>query len=140
MAIVMVSDIVDTAVDAGSFHTLVAAIKAAGLVGALKGPGPFTVFAPTDEAFAKIPQETLAFLLLPAQQEKLQAILKYHVVAGKVLAADVVHLKTAWTLSDQELTIQAHDGVKVNEANVVQTDIDCANGVIHVIDKVLMPH
>ncbi|MFN0054775.1 MAG: fasciclin domain-containing protein [Planctomycetales bacterium] len=139
MATVMVSDIVDTAVGAGSFQTLVAAVKAAGLVEALKGAGPFTVFAPTDEAFAKIPKATLTSLLLPANKEKLQAILKLHVVPGKVLAADVVHLKSAQTLQGQELMIDARNGVKVNDAHVVQTDIDCENGVIHVIDAVLLP-
>lgn len=139
MESVMLSDIVDTAVGAGSFQTLVAAVKAAGLVDALKGAGPFTVFAPTDEAFAKIPKETLASLLQPANKEKLQAILKYHVVAGTVHAADVVQLKSAKTLQGQELKIDAHNGVKVNGANVVQADIECANGVIHVIDAVVLP-
>ena len=139
MATVMVGDIVDTAVAAGSFQTLVAAVKAAGLVEALKGAGPFTVFAPTDEAFAKVPKETLASLLQPANKEKLQAILKFHVVPGKVHAAEVVHLKSAKTLQGQELVIDARNGVKVNGANVVQADIDCANGVIHVIDAVVLP-
>ena len=139
MATVMVGDIVDTAVAAGSFQTLVAAVQAAGLAEALKGAGPFTVFAPTDEAFAKVPKETLASLLQPANKEKLQAILKFHVVPGKVHAAEVVQLKSAKTLQWQELMIDARNGVKVNGANVVQADIDCANGVIHVIDAVVLP-
>ncbi|MDX1946950.1 MAG: fasciclin domain-containing protein [Pirellulaceae bacterium] len=132
------ADIVDTAVAAGQFNTLVTAVKEAGLVETLKGKGPFTVFAPTDEAFAKVPKETLAALL--KDREKLAAVLTYHVVPGKVLAADVVKLKSAKTVQGQEATITASaGGVKVDEANVIKTDILCANGVIHVIDAVILP-
>lgn len=133
-------DIVDTAVGAGSFTTLVAAIKAADLVDTLKGKGPFTVFAPTDEAFAKLPAGTLDDLLKPENKAKLQAILTYHVVPGKVMAADVVKLKKAKTAQGQELAIKVADGkVTVDNANVVKTDIACSNGVIHVIDTVVLP-
>ncbi len=133
-------DIVDTAVAAGSFKTLVAAIKAAGLVETLKGKGPFTVFAPTDEAFAKLPAGTLDTLLKPENKEKLKGILTYHVVAGKVMAKDVVTLKEAKTVNGQMLTIAVKDGkVMVNNANVVKTDVAASNGVIHVIDAVLLP-
>jgi len=131
------ADIVDTAVGAGSFGTLVTAVKAAGLVETLKSAGPFTVFAPTDEAFAKIPAATLNAVL--ADKEKLTAILTYHVVAGKVMAADVVNLTSATTVQGGTLKIDATNGVKVNDANVVTADIECDNGVIHVIDTVLMP-
>ena len=131
-------DIVDTAVAAGSFKTLVTAVKEAGLVEALKGPGPLTVFAPTDEAFAKLPKGALEGLL--ADKEKLAAVLKYHVVPGKVMAADVVKLKEAKSLQGQTIAIQAKDGVKLNgAANVIKTDIECSNGVIHVIDSVILP-
>jgi uncharacterized surface protein with fasciclin (FAS1) repeats len=133
------SDIVDTAVKAGSFKTLVAAVKAAGLVDTLKGKGPFTVFAPTDEAFAKLPAGTVETLLKPENKDKLVAILTYHVVAGNVKAADVVKLKSAETLLGQTVAIDATDGVNINNANVVKADIDCGNGVIHVIDTVLLP-
>ena len=130
-------DIVDTAVGA-KFETLVAAVKAAELVETLKGEGPFTVFAPTDEAFAKIPKEKLEALL--KDKKALAAILTYHVVSGKVMAADVVKLETAKTVQGKPLTIVTKDGkVTVNGANVVKTDIACKNGVIHVIDTVLMP-
>jgi uncharacterized surface protein with fasciclin (FAS1) repeats len=132
-------DIVDTAVGAGSFKTLAAALKAAGLVDALKGEGPLTVFAPTDEAFAKLPAGTLDDLLKPENKQKLTAILKYHVVAGNVKAADVVKLKQAETLQGQKVKIDTADGVKINDAKVVKTDIECTNGVIHVIDTVLIP-
>jgi len=133
-------DIVDTAVAAGSFNTLVAAVKAAALVDTLKGTGPFTVFAPTDAAFAKLPAGTLDDLLKPENKAKLQAILTYHVVPGKVMAADVVKLKSAKTVQGQELTIKVSgDTVTVNNATVVKTDIACSNGVIHVIDTVLLP-
>ena len=133
-------DIVDTAVGAGSFNTLVAAVKAADLVDTLKGTGPFTVFAPTDAAFAKLPAGTLDDLLKPENKAKLQAILTYHVVPGKVMAADVVKLKSAKTAQGQELTIKVEgDTVTVNNAKVVKTDIACSNGVIHVIDTVLLP-
>ncbi len=132
-------DIVDVAVGAGSFDTLVAAIKAAGLVDTLKGDGPFTVFAPTDEAFAKIPAADLDALL--ADKEKLTAVLTYHVVPGKVMAADVVKLDSAKTVEGDSVTIVVSDGgVKVDDANVVKTDIVTSNGVIHVIDTVLMPN
>jgi uncharacterized surface protein with fasciclin (FAS1) repeats len=132
-------DIVDTAVNAGSFKTLAAALKAAGLVETLKGEGPFTVFAPTDEAFAKLPAGTVESLLKPENKAKLTAILTYHVVAGDVKAADVVKLKSAKTLEGQTVTIDATEGVKINDAKVVKADIECTNGVIHVIDTVLLP-
>jgi uncharacterized surface protein with fasciclin (FAS1) repeats len=133
-------DIVDTAVAAGSFKTLVTAIKAAGLVETLKGKGPFTVFAPTDEAFAKLPAGTLDNLLKPENKEKLKGILTYHVVPGKVMAKDVVALKEAKTVNGQMLTITVKDGkVMVDQANVVKTDVAASNGVIHVIDAVVMP-
>ena len=133
-------DIVDTAVGAGSFNTLVAAVKAAELVDTLKGAGPFTVFAPTDAAFAKLPAGTLDSLLKPENKAKLQAILTYHVVSGKVMAADVVKLKTAKTVQGQDLTIKVEgDTVMVDNAKVTKTDIGCSNGVIHVIDTVVLP-
>jgi transforming growth factor-beta-induced protein len=133
-------DIVDTAVDAGSFKTLVAAVKAAGLVETLKGDGPFTVFAPTDEAFAKLPKGTIAELLKPKNKKKLQAILTYHVVAGDVRAKDVVKLKSAKTVNGQSASIAVKDGnVFVDAAKVIKTDIACGNGVIHVIDSVILP-
>jgi uncharacterized surface protein with fasciclin (FAS1) repeats len=131
-------DIVDTAVAAGSFSTLVEAVEAAGLVDTLKGEGPFTVFAPTDEAFAKVPEETLTALL--ADQEALANVLTYHVVAGKVMAADVVGLESAETVQGQSITISVDgDTVMVDEATVVQTDIETSNGVVHVIDSVILP-
>jgi uncharacterized surface protein with fasciclin (FAS1) repeats len=132
-------DIVDTAVAAGAFGTLVTAVKAAGLVETLKGPGPFTVFAPTDDAFKKLPAGTLEAVL--ADKAKLTAILTYHVVAGKVMAADVVgmHGKTAKTVQGGTLAIDTAHGVKVGAATVTKTDIVCSNGVIHVIDTVLLP-
>ncbi len=133
------ADIVDTAV-AGKFNTLVAAVKAAGLVDTLKGPGPFTVFAPTDEAFAKLPAGTLESLLKPENKAKLQSILTYHVVAGTVLAKDVVKLHSAKTLEGQNIAIKVVDGgVMVDAAHVTKTDIVTSNGVIHVIDSVLLP-
>ena len=130
-------DIVDTAVSAGSFGTLVQAVQAAGLVDTLKGEGPFTVFAPSDAAFAKIPKADLEALL--KDKEALTKVLTYHVVAGKVMASDVVKLETAKTVQGQALSIHAKDQVKVDGANVIKTDIECANGVIHVVDTVLMP-
>lgn len=131
-------DIVDTAVAAEKFKTLVAAVKAGELVEVLKGEGPFTVFAPNDKAFAKVPKEQLEALL--KDKEKLQAVLTYHVVPGKVMAADVVKLKTAKTVSKKPVQITVAEGkVKINKANVIKTDIECSNGVIHVIDAVLMP-
>lgn len=131
-------DIVDTAVAAGSFTTLAKALGAAGLVDTLKGPGPFTVFAPTDEAFAKLPAGTLDKLL--ADKAQLSKVLTYHVVAGKVMAADVVKLKSAKTVEGEDVKITVKDkGVMVNQAHVVKTDIETSNGVIHVIDAVLLP-
>jgi uncharacterized surface protein with fasciclin (FAS1) repeats len=133
-------DIVDTAIAAGDFKTLATALQAAGLVDTLKGPGPFTVFAPTDEAFAKLPPGTVEDLLKPENKQKLTAILTYHVVPGEVLAKDVVKLKEAKTVNGKELQITVQDGkVMVNGANVVKTDIKCSNGVIHVVDSVLLP-
>ena len=135
------SDIVDTAVAAGQFKTLAAALKAAGLVETLKGKGPFTVFAPTDEAFAKLPEGTVENLLKPENKAKLTAILTYHVVPGKVMAADVVKLKEAKTVQGGSARISAMGGrVMVDEAHVVKTDIAASNGVIHVIDSVIMPN
>jgi len=133
-------DIVDTAVAAGSFETLAAALTAAGLVDTLKGEGPFTVFAPTDEAFAKLPAGTVESLLKPENKEQLTAILTYHVVAGKVKAADVVKLSSATTVNGADVAIKVVDGtVSVNDATVTATDIGASNGVIHVIDSVLIP-
>jgi len=133
-------DIVDTAVAAGSFKTLAAALKAAGLVETLKGAGPFTVFAPTDEAFAKLPAGTVENLLKPENRDKLRAVLTYHVVPGNVTAAQVTKLKTAKTVQGSEVKIMTSGGkVMVDNANVVKTDITATNGVIHVIDTVLMP-
>ena len=130
-------DIVDTAVAAGNFTTLAKALQAAGLVDTLKGPGPFTVFAPTDEAFAKLPAGALDALL--KDKAKLTAVLTYHVVPGKVMAADVVKLTSAKTVQGQSITIDTSAGVKVDGANVVKTDITTSNGVIHVIDAVILP-
>ncbi|MFT4636048.1 MAG: putative surface protein with fasciclin (FAS1) repeats [Arenicella sp.] len=130
-------DIIDTAVAAGSFNTLAAALTEAGLIDTLKGNGPFTVFAPTDEAFAKIPADALKDIL--ADKELLTSILTYHVVAGKVMAADVVTLDSATSLQGSALAISTAEGVKVNNANVLKTDIETSNGVIHVIDTVLVP-
>jgi len=133
------ADIVDTAV-AGHFNTLVAAVKAAGLVDTLKGPGPFTVFAPTDEAFAKLPPGTLESLLKPENKAKLQKILTYHVVAGKVLAADVMKLSSAKTVEGENVAINMQNGgVMVDNAHITKTDIIASNGVIHVIDTVMLP-
>ncbi len=133
-------DIVDTAVAAGSFDTLAAALKAGGLVETLKGKGPFTVFAPTDEAFAKLPEGTLDSLLKPENRQKLVSILTYHVVPGKVLAEDVVKMSSAKTVNGQSFSIHAHDGkVMVDNAKVIKTDIMASNGVIHVIDSVVLP-
>lgn len=133
---VMAQDVVDTAVKAGNFTTLVTAIKAAGLVDTLKGPGPFTVFAPTDAAFAKVPKATLDALL--ADKAALTKVLTYHVVPGKVMAADVKAGKVK-TVQGQELTITTTGGVMVDNAKVVATDVAASNGVIHAIDTVLMP-
>lgn len=135
-----VMNIVETAASAGNFKTLATALTAADLVATLEGEGPFTVFAPTDEAFAKLPAGALADLLKPENKAKLAGILKYHVVSGKVMAADVVKLKSAKTVQGTDLVITVSDGkVKINNANVTKTDIACKNGVIHVIDTVVMP-
>ena len=134
------ADVVDTAAAADGFGTLVAAVQAAELVDTLKGDGPFTVFAPTDEAFAKLPEGTVADLLKPENKDQLVAVLTYHVVSGKVLAADVVKLDSAKTVNGESVAITATDaGVKVDNANVVKTDIMTSNGVIHVIDAVILP-
>lgn len=133
-------DIVDTAVAAGPFKTLAAALQAAGLVDTLKGRGPFTVFAPTDEAFAKLPAGTVDDLLKPENKEKLRSILLYHVVPGKLTSKEVVKLTSAKTAEGQPLTIKVEDGkVMVNNATVVKADVEASNGVIHVIDTVLLP-
>jgi uncharacterized surface protein with fasciclin (FAS1) repeats len=135
-------DIVDTAVGAGSFKTLVAAVKAAGLVDTLKGDGPFTVMAPTDEAFAKLPEGTVESLLKPENKDKLIAVLTYHVIPGKAMAADVVKLdgKSVKTVQGSSATIKLDGGsVLIDKAKVVKTDIVCKNGVIHVIDAVILP-
>lgn len=130
-------DIVDTAVAAGSFNTLVSALEAAGLVDTLKGEGPFTVFAPTDEAFAKIPEDQIQALL--ANKTQLTEVLTYHVVAGSVMSSDLENGMMVETLQGGDLSINTTDGVMVNDAKVVQADIVCTNGVIHAIDTVLMP-
>ena len=135
-------DIVDTAVGAGSFNTLVKALKAAGLVDTLKGPGPFTVFAPTDDAFAKLPKGMLEDLLKPENKAKLTAILTYHVVPGKIIAAEVVKMKTLETLEGSLIKVslsKKRDKVRVGWANLVKTDVMATNGVIHVIDAVINP-
>jgi uncharacterized surface protein with fasciclin (FAS1) repeats len=133
----LTKDIVTTAVQAGSFTTLAKALAAADLVETLKGPGPFTVFAPTDEAFAKLPPGTLEALL--ADKAKLREVLTYHVVPGTVMAADVVKMSSAKTVQGQSIRIKSRGGVKVDQANVVKTDIVATNGVIHVIDAVILP-
>jgi uncharacterized surface protein with fasciclin (FAS1) repeats len=133
------ADIVDTAVEAGTFQTLVAAVEAAGLVETLKGEGPFTVFAPTDEAFAALPDGTVDTLLLPENRDQLVSILTYHVVPGSVMSTDLSDGLTAATVQGAEVTFDLDGGAKVNEANIVQADIEADNGVIHVIDQVIMP-
>ena len=135
------ADIVDTAVSAGQFETLVAAVEAAGLVETLKGSGPFTVFAPTDEAFAKLPAGTVENLLKPENKETLVAVLTYHVVPGKIMSGDIAG-KTAMveTVQGGKLSVDATDGVRVDEATVIATDIEASNGVIHVIDTVVLPN
>lgn len=139
----MAVDIVETAVEAGSFKTLAAALGAADLVSTLKGDGPFTVFAPTDEAFAKLPAGTVETLLMPENKEQLKAVLLLHVVPGSVMAADVVKLKDAKTAGGSTVMISTDGGAKVGTAkgmsNVIKTDIHASNGVIHVIDAVLLP-
>ncbi len=135
------ADIVDTAIGAGQFETLVAAVAAAGLVDTLRGDGPFTVFAPTDEAFAKLPEGTVESLLEEENLDQLRAILTYHVVAGKVMAADVAGLDSATTVQGQSVTVSTMgNGVMIDGASVVQADIEASNGVIHVIDTVLIPN
>jgi uncharacterized surface protein with fasciclin (FAS1) repeats len=137
---ILMHDIVDTAVAAGSFKTLVAAVTAAGLVDTLKGAGPFTVFAPSDEAFGKLPEGTVANLLKPENKAKLTAILTLHVMAGKVMAADVAGKKLSpASVQGEQLHVDGTHGVTVNGAKVVTADIACTNGVIHVIDAVLLP-
>jgi uncharacterized surface protein with fasciclin (FAS1) repeats len=131
------NNIIDTAVANGNFNTLATALTAAGLIDTLKGEGPFTVFAPTDAAFAKLPKETLDAVL--ADNAKLTSILTYHVVAGKVASDEVVNMTSAKTLQGQDVMIDASNGVKINDATVVATDVECTNGVIHAIDTVLMP-
>ncbi len=133
-------DVVETAISAGNFETLTAALGAAGLVEILKSEGPFTVFAPTDEAFAMLPAGTVEMLLMPANKQKLIDILTYHVVAGNVKAADVIKLSSAETLNGQLVAIKILDGkVFINNATVLNADIESSNGTIHVIDTVLMP-
>lgn len=133
-------DIVDTAVSAGSFKTLVAAVTAADLAETLKGEGPFTVFAPTDDAFAKLPAGTVEDLLKPENKDKLTSILTYHVVSGKVMAKDVMTLKEAKTVQGGMVNVSMEaDTVMIDNAKVVKADIECSNGVIHVIDTVIMP-
>jgi len=133
-------DIVDTAVAAGQFNTLVQALKEADLVSTLQGPGPFTVFAPTDAAFAQLPAGTLDNLMKPENRQKLASILKYHVVSGRVMGEQAMQLTSAKTLNGQDLTLRTENGkLMVNDATVTQPDIQCSNGVIHVINKVLMP-
>jgi uncharacterized surface protein with fasciclin (FAS1) repeats len=132
-------DLIETALAANNFSTLATALGAAGLIETLKGDGPFTVFAPTDAAFAKVPQQTLDDLLQPENQQRLAAILNYHVVVGKVTSHEVIAMNSATTLQGQTLHISKQDGVKINEAKVIVTDVEATNGVIHVIDSVLMP-
>jgi uncharacterized surface protein with fasciclin (FAS1) repeats len=132
-------DIVDTALAAGNFSTLATALGAAGLIETLKKEGPFTVFAPTDAAFAKIPPQALSELLQPENREKLTAILTYHVVAGRVSAHDVANLNSATTLHGQMVKISKQEGLKINDAKVIAPDVEATNGMIHVIDTVLMP-
>ena len=133
-------DIVDTAVGAGNFGTLVAAVQAAGLVDTLKGEGPFTVFAPTDEAFAALPAGTVEELLKPENKDQLVAVLTYHVVPGKVMSGDLSNNMMATTAQGGDVTIMTEGGVKVDNANVVAADIEASNGVIHVIDAVILPN
>jgi len=131
------ANIVETAVSAGSFKTLVKAVQAAGLVETLSSKGPFTVFAPTDEAFAKLPPETIQSLLNDIPQ--LKAVLTYHVVPGKLMATDVVKQRSLKTAQGQSITLDISHGVKVDDASVIKTDVQADNGVIHVIDKVILP-
>jgi uncharacterized surface protein with fasciclin (FAS1) repeats len=133
------ADIVDTAVAAGSFTTLAAALSAADLVDTLKGDGPFTVFAPTDDAFAALPAGTVETLLKPENKAQLIAVLTYHVVPGKVMSTDLVDDMKAITVQGGEITIDLDNGAMINDAKVISADIDTSNGVIHVIDKVILP-
>ncbi len=134
------ADIVDTAVSAGSFNTLVAAVQAAGLVDTLKGDGPYTVFAPTDEAFAALPEGTVETLLLPENKDQLVEILTYHVVPAKVMSGDIAGKRAkVLTVQGDRLSVNAKNGVKVNGAEVVEADIEASNGVIHVVDAVILP-
>ena len=133
------SDIVETALAANNFSKLATALRAAGLLEILKGEGPFTLFAPTDAAFAKLPQQTLDELLQPENKIRLAAILAYHVVPGKVSSNEVIASGSATTLQGQKVSISKHDGVKINEAKVIITDVEATNGVMHIIDSVLMP-
>ena len=136
----MGSDIVDTAVAAGTFETLVAAAKAGGLVNTLKSPGPLTVFAPSDDAFKKLPAGTVESLLKPENLSKLQSILKYHVIGGKIMSSDIKNIQNAQTAEGNSVTVSVtDDGVMIDGAKVVKADIECSNGVIHVIDSVIMP-
>jgi len=130
-------NLVETAIEAGNFKTLVKAVQEAGLVDTLSSEGPFTVFAPTDEAFAKLPAGTIESLL--QDKEKLTEILTYHVVQNMVMANDVVNIKNAKTVNGKDLSIDSSDGVKINNSRVLKPDIECTNGVIHVIDEVLLP-
>jgi uncharacterized surface protein with fasciclin (FAS1) repeats len=135
------ADIVDTAIEAGSFNTLVAAVQAADLVDTLKGEGPFTVFAPTDEAFAALPAGTVDNLLLPENKDQLVAILTYHVIPGRVMSADIAgQTLSVETVQGGELEVDATNGVMINDATVVTADVEASNGVIHVIDTVLIPN
>lgn len=135
----MSKDIVDTAVAADNFETLVAAVQAADLVETLKGDGPFTVFAPTDAAFAALPEGTLETLLEPGNKDQLTAILTYHVVPGAVMSGDLTDGMEAGTVQGEDITVDLSDGVQVEGASVVQADIEASNGVIHVIDQVILP-
>ena len=132
-------DIIDTAMTAGKFSTLAAALTVAGLIETLKGEGPFTVFAPTDEAFAKLPAETLQDLLKPENKAKLTAILTYHVVSGRMRALEIANRESATTLQGQTLQFSKQDAVKINDARVTTADVEATNGVIHIIDTVLLP-
>jgi uncharacterized surface protein with fasciclin (FAS1) repeats len=135
------ADIVDTAIEAGTFNTLVAAVQAADLVDTLKGEGPFTVFAPTDEAFAALPAGTVDNLLLPENKDQLVAVLTYHVIPGRVMSADIAgQTLSVETVQGGELEVDATSGVTINDATVVTADIEASNGVIHVIDTVLLPN
>ena len=139
-AIAASKDIVQTAVEAGSFNTLVAAVEAAGLVGTLKGTGPYTVFAPTDDAFAALPEGTVENLLKPENRDQLVALLTYHVVPAKVMSEDIAGKKASvLTVEGDRLSVNARNGVKVDGAKIVAADVEASNGVIHVIDKVLIP-